>query len=178
MVRRFISTISAAAFAAAMSAFAETPLLRTYRETTELSDAEFAEKRQFEITCHVIAVYANDTVLACDSGECFEVLFPRPSGAVPGQVAVLRGHTLYKIDTSQVRDLVGEKAETINYPPPHTHTHVRTKARNRLRSFAKQFHVLRQRARNDNGCVCRRHRLRMELHDPARRSRRHQRRAP
>ena len=103
-----------------MSAFAETPLLRTYRETTELSDAEFAEKRQFEITCHVIAVYANDTVLACDSGECFEVLFPRPSGAVPGQVAVLRGHTLYKIDTSQVRDLVGEKAETINYPPTHT----------------------------------------------------------
>lgn len=112
-----------------MSAFAETPLLRTYRETTELSDAEFAEKRQFEITCHVIAVYANDTVLACDSGECFEVLFPRPSGAVPGQVAVLRGHTLYKIDNSQVRDLVGEKAETINYPPPPTHTHIRAHTR-------------------------------------------------
>ena len=86
--------------------------ITSYAESLALSDAEFAESRPFEVTGQVIAVYPNRTVFLHDTSGFFEILFGKTHGLKAGEVVSVKGHTKFKHDTSDVRDLIGDSWET------------------------------------------------------------------
>ena len=125
LAKRFSIALFAAS--AVLSADAGETLhpLTSYAESLALSDAEFAESRPFEITGQVIAVYPNRTVLFHDKSGFFEILFDKAHGLKAGEVVSVRGHTKFKDDTSDVRDLVGDSwtiKGTAHIPQPEQAT--------------------------------------------------------
>ena len=83
--------------------------ITSYAESLSLSDAEFAQNRPFEITGQVVAVYPNKIVFFRNASGFFEILFEEAHGLKAGAVVSVRGHTKFKHDTSDVRDLIGEQ---------------------------------------------------------------------
>ena len=82
--------------------------ITSYAESLSLSDAEFAQNRPFEITGQVVAVYPNKIVFFRNASGFFEILFEEAHGLKAGAVVSVRGHTKFKHDTSDVRDLIGD----------------------------------------------------------------------
>lgn len=108
LAKRFsIALFAASAF---FYADAEEPPhpITSYAQSLTLSDAEFAENRPFEITAQVIAVYPSRIVFLHDTSGFFEILFDKDHGLKAGEVVSVKGHTKFKHDTSDVRDLIGD----------------------------------------------------------------------
>lgn len=96
-----------------LQADAREKTIRSHAEAELLSDDEFASKRPFLISGLVVATYPNGMVFFRDETGFFEILFSCPHDLRPGDVAEVTGHTRYKDDTSQVRDLMGDRVKKI-----------------------------------------------------------------
>lgn len=107
----------ATALCISLTARPETAPLSTHAEAAALSDAEFAERRTFDVEALVVATYPNGTAFVRDESGFYEILFSCRHDLRPGMVVKAQGHTRYKMDSSQIRDLVGDSFTVVGKRP-------------------------------------------------------------
>jgi signal transduction histidine kinase len=117
MLRLRHITLAAAALCISHTARPETAPLSTHAEAAALSDAEFAERRTFDVEALVVATYPNGTAFVRDESGFYEILFSCRHDLRPGMVVKIQGHTRYKMDSSRIRDLVGDSFTVVGKRP-------------------------------------------------------------